>query len=396
MNESENKQQTGECVTEPNLPEQTSLAEDAPKKQKQEPLIHITRRANINWKYTVGIRACAILLAFVIMSVLIVILAKENPFVTIGAIFEGAFGTPLRTWLLFSNTAILLGISLALTPAFKMKFWNCGGEGQVMAGALTSAALMLFIGNSVPFPVLIILMLIFSILAGAIWGLIPAIFKAKWNTNETLFTLMMNYIALQLILFFLKMFGDKQGNLPPMPEFALPQMFDGPYFLNIVIMAIICAAMYVYLRYSKHGYEISVVGESEKTAKYIGINVPKVIIRTMLISGGLCGFIGLLLVANGSQSVTSTITGGQGFTAILVSWLGKFNPLYMVLTAFLVIFLQRGTSYMGDIYRLDTSIADIFIGIVLLFIIGCEFFIHYKVNFRKKNTDGKAVKEDAK
>lgn len=396
MNESDNKQQTGECVTEPNSQMQKASAEDAPKKQKQEPLIHITRRANINWKYTVGIRACAILLAFVIMSVLIVILAKENPFVTIGAIFEGAFGTPLRTWLLFSNTAILLGISLALTPAFKMKFWNCGGEGQVMVGALTSAALMLFIGNSVPFPVLIILMLIFSILAGAIWGLIPAIFKAKWNTNETLFTLMMNYIALQLILFFLKMFGDNQGNLPPMPEFALPQMFDGPYFLNIAIVAIICAAMYVYLRYSKHGYEISVVGESERTAKYIGINVPKVIIRTMLISGGLCGFIGLLLVANGSQSVTSTITGGQGFTAILVSWLGKFNPLYMVLTAFLVIFLQRGTSYMGDICRLDTSIADIFVGIVLLFIIGCEFFIHYKVNFRKKNTDGKAAKEDTK
>lgn len=365
----------------------------ATQKTKKEPLFHITRRTAINWKYTVGLRAGAILCSVILMSLLIIILAGENPFVTIGAMFEGVFGNGLRTWRLFSGTAILLGISLALTPAFKMKFWNCGGEGQVMIASLVAAMLMFFVGSSVPFPVLVILMLVLCIVAGAVWGLIPAIFKAKWNTNETLFTLMMNYIALQFVTFFLKMFGDDQGNLPPMPEFALPNIFDGQYFLNILMVALICGIMYVYLRFSKHGYEISVVGESERTARYIGINVPKVIIRTMLVSGGLCGFIGFLLVANGSTSVTTTITGGQGFTAILVSWLGKFNPLYMILTAFLVIFLQQGTSYMGDIYRLDTSMADIFIGIVLLFIIGCEFFIHYKVNFRKRSTESEASKE---
>ena len=146
--------------------------------------------------------------------------------------------------------------------------------------------------------------------------------------------------------------------------------------------------MYVYLRFSKQGYEISVVGESENTAKYIGINVPKVVIRTMIISGALCGLIGFLLVANGCCSVTTTIAGGRGFTAILVSWLGKFNPLYMILTSFLVVFLQKGTTFMGETYRLDTSMADIFIGVVLLFIIGCEFFINYKINFRKSKHKG--------
>ena len=353
-----------------------------------EPLFHITKRSNLSLKRALIIRGAAVLASIVIMSIVMFILAKENPFKLLGSMLSGAFGTPLRIWVLFSDTAILLGISLALTPAFKMKFWNCGGEGQVMIGSLISAMMMLFVGDKLSFPLLIAATVVLSIVAGSVWGLIPAIFKAKWNTNETLFTLMMNYIAIQLVTYFLKLFGNAQGNLEPMPQFAIPQILNGPYFLNIALILVICAMMYVYLRFSKQGYEIAVVGESEKTAKYIGINVPKVIIRTMIISGALCGLIGFLLVANGSCSVTTTIAGGRGFTAILVSWLGKFNPIYMILTSFLVVFLQRGTSFMGEIYRLDTSMADIFIGVVLLFIIGCEFFINYKVNFRKRNKGG--------
>jgi len=353
-----------------------------------EPLFYITKRTNVSWQFAVGVRAIAVVVAFFIMSLLMLLLAKENPFVLIGSMFEGAFGTPLRTWVLFSDTAILLGISLALTPAFKMKFWNCGGEGQVMIGSLVAAMMMFFVGDNIPLPLLITISLVLSTVIGGVWGLIPAIFKAKWNINETLFTLMMNYIAIQLVTYFLKLFGNAQGNLEPMPQFAIPKIFGASYFLNIILTLVICAIMYVYLRYSKQGYEISVVGESENTAKYVGINVPKVIIRTMIISGAICGLIGFLLVANGSCSVTTTIADGRGFTAILVSWLGKFNPIYMILTSLLVVFLQKGTSFMGEIYRLNTSIADIFIGVVLLLIIGCEFFINYKINFRKKNKEG--------
>ena len=356
-------------------------------KKNTEPLIHITKRSNISFKRAILVRFAAILASIVLMSIVMFLLAKENPITLITSMFDGAFGTPLRIWVLFSDTAILLGISLALTPAFKMKFWNCGGEGQVMVGSLIAAMMMFFFGDKLPLPVLIAVSLVLSTLVGGLWGLIPAIFKAKWNTNETLFTLMMNYIAIQFVTYFLKLFGNAQGNLEPMPQFAIPKVFNGSYFLNIALVLVICAIMYVYLKFSKQGYEISVVGESENTAKYIGINVPKVIIRTMIISGALCGLIGFLLVANGSCSVTTTITGGRGFTAILVSWLGKFNPIYMIFTSFLVVFLQRGTSFMGEIYRLDTSMADIFIGVVLLFIIGCEFFINYKINFRKRNKE---------
>lgn len=349
----------------------------------KEPLFHITKRSAVSFKQALLIRAVAVVLSLMVMSLVLFLLAKKNPLTLLKSMLDGAFGNPLRIWILFSDTAILLGIALALTPAFKMKFWNCGGEGQVMVGSLVSAMMMLFLGESLPFPLLIALTAVASIAIGAVWGLIPSIFKAKWNTNETLFTLMMNYIAIQCVTYFLKLFGNAQGNLEPMPQYAVPSILGGSYFLNIVLIAVICGVMYAYLKYSKHGYEIAVVGESEKTARYIGINVPKVIIRTMIISGALCGLIGFLLVANGSCSVTTTIAGGRGFTAILVSWLGKFNPLYMIITSFLVVFLQRGTSFMGETYRLDTSMADIFIGVVLLFIIGCEFFINYKINFRK-------------
>lgn len=358
-------------------------------KKHTEPLVHITKRSNVSAKRSILIRAAAVVSSFIIMSLLMFLLTKENPITLITSMFNGTFGTPLRIWVLFSDTAILLGISLALTPAFKMKFWNCGGEGQVMIGSLVAAMMMFFVGDSVPLALLLVLTLVFSTAIGGVWGLIPAFFKAKWNVNETLFTLMMNYIAIQFVTYFLKLFGNAQGNLEPMLEFSIPKIFNGSYFLNIVLILSICLVMYVYLRFSKQGYEISVVGESERTARYIGINVSKVIIRTMIISGALCGLIGFLLVANGSCSVTTTIAGGRGFTAILVSWLGKFNPLYMIFTSFLVVFLQRGTSFTGEIYRLDTSMADIFIGAVLLFIIGCEFFINYKINFRKRNKEGK-------
>ncbi len=348
---------------------------------KKEPWLHITKRENLSFGMSMLIRVIAVLCALVVTAIVIFCMTGKNPIEVFGSMFSGAFGSPLRIWILFSNTAILLGIALALTPAFKMKFWNCGGEGQVLMGSLAATSCMLFIGDAIPLPLLYIVMILLSVLAGAIWGVIPSIFKAIWNTNETLFTLMMNYIAIQIIVFFLKLFGDNgSGTLSTMKQFAIPYIFGDRHFFNILVVAIICALMYIYLQYSKHGYEISVVGESENTAKYVGINVRKVIIRTMIVSGALCGVIGFLLVANGSCTISSDLAGGQGFTAIMVSCLAKFNPLFMVATAFLIIFLQRGTNQIAIDFRVDTALCDIIIGIILFFIIGCEFFIHFKVH----------------
>ena len=286
--------------------------------------------------------------------------------------------------------SVLLLIALALTPAFKMKFWNIGGEGQVLIGGLAAAACMICLGEKVPNVVVIICMVISSVAAGAIWGFIPAFFKAKWNTNETLSTLMMNYIATQLVAFFTILWevpkgSGKIGIINQNSNAGwLPQLFGSKYLLSIFVAVIVTVFMYIYLNYSKQGYAISVVGESENTAKYVGIKVEKVIIRTVVLSGALCGLVGLLLVGSINHTITTTIAGGQGFTAVLVSWMSKFNPLTMVFATFLIIFMDRGASEISTAFGLNHAYSDILTGIHLSFVIGSEVFITYRLQFRKK------------
>ena len=357
------------------------------KEKKHEPLFHITKRDQIPLWKAISIRAIAIIAALVFCGVITVIMTGDSPFSVYATMFKGAFGNANRIWVLGQELAILLCISLAVTPAFKMRFWNIGAEGQVLIGGLATAACMFYIGDSIPTWLLIIVMILASIVAGAVWGLIPAFFKAHWETNETLFTLMMNYVAIQLVEYFLKI-ADKTGSNTVGPDILkhgwLPTLFGQKYLLNILIVLVITIAMYIYLKYSKQGYEISVVGESENTAKYIGIDVKKVVLRTMAISGAICGFTGLLIVGGTDHAIASNTAGGQGFTAIMVSWLAKFNPLIMILTTFLLVFLGRGAEEVSTKFGLNNSFTDIITGIILFFIIGCEFFMQYKIHINDK------------
>ena len=360
------------------------------RKQNRGPILHISKRSALHWYQAWGIRAAAIVLALIVCAVVTTALTGENPIGVYKTMFAGAFGTKRKAWILGQNLAILLCVSLAVTPAFKMRFWNVGGEGQILAGGLATAACMILLGDKVPNWLLIVLMVISSIAAGAVWGGIPAICKAKWNTNETLFTLMMNYVATQLVAYFVILWevpkgAGKIGIINQNTQAGwLPQIGSYKYLLNILIVAVLTLVMYFYLKRSKQGYEISVVGESERTARYVGINVGKVIVRTMMISGGLCGFAGLLLVGGTDHTITTTIAGGRGFTAVMVAWLAKFNPLMMVFTSLLLVFLSRGASEITTIYGLNHSFGDILTGIILFFIIGSEFFISYRLSFLKQ------------
>lgn len=353
--------------------------------KKKDAFFHITKRANPSLKRGIIVRAVAILAAFLLSALVTVLLTGDNPFSVLSTLFSGAFGKG-RMLNTIHELAILLCISLAVTPAFRMRFWNTGAEGQTLMGGLATAVVMLLLHDKVPTFVLILLMFLAALLVGGIWGVIPAFFKAKWKTNETLFTLMMNYIAIQAIEFFLKI-ADKRGSNVVDSEMlggGIPNLFGVPYLFNIIVVALLTAALYVYLQYSKHGYEISVVGESENTARYIGINVNKVIIRTMILSGMICGLGGFLIVGGASHSIDSNIVAGRGFTAIMVSWLGKFNPIMMILTALLIVFLGRGADEITTIFGLNKSFSDILTGIILFFIIGCEFFIRYEIHWNKE------------
>ena len=360
-------------------------------------MIHITKRKVLPTQQVLAIRLGAIAIALIMCGIITALMTGLNPIGVYGTMLEGAFGSQRKIWILLQETAILLCVSLALTPAFRMKYWNLGGEGQVLVGGLAAAAVMLILGGGgLPNALVILLEIVAAIAAGAIWALIPAIFKARWNTNETLFTLMMNYVATQLVAYYVIRWevpkgSGKIGIINQSTEIGwLPQLGGYKYLLNIIVVAIVTVAMYAYLNYSKHGYEISVVGESTNTARYVGIKVGRVILRTLLLSGAICGLAGLLLVAGTDHTITTTIAGGRGFTGVMVAWLAKFNPIVMILSSMLLVFMGRGASEISTIYGLNHSYGDILTGIILFFIIGSDFFINYRLNFR--HAAGKEIK----
>ncbi len=357
------------------------------------PLFHIVKRGAMPWYKAWGIRVLSIVLALIVSALITTLLTGLNPIKIYSTIISGAFGSARKTWITFQNVAILLCISLAVTPAFKMRFWNIGAEGQVLIGGLATAACMITLGNKLPNALLIVIMVLAAVAAGAVWAGIPAIFKAKWNTNETLFTLMMNYVATQLVAFFVIVWevpkgAGQIGIINQSSEAGWLPIVGNKYLLSILVVAVLTVFVYIYLNYSKHGYEIAVVGESERTARYVGIKVDRVIVRTMLLSGAICGVAGLLLVGGINHTVSTTIADGRGFTAVMVSWLAKFDPILMIFTSLLLVLLDRGAGEIATQFSLNQSFADILTGIILFFIIGCEFFISYKISFRK------AAKED--
>lgn len=359
------------------------------KKRKKEPLIKLSKREDIERKRAWTFRIIAIAVALVVDGIIIMAVAKMNPIDVYGTIWIGAFGTSRKVLITLKELSLLLLISIALTPAFKMKFWNLGGEGQVLMGAWATAFCMIYLGDKVPGGILILIMFIAAVAAGGIWAMIPAIFKAKWGTNETLFTLMMNYVAIQLIAFFIIKWEVPKGsgsvgiiNQSTMSGW-LPYIGTNSYILIIGFVLIVTIGMHIYLNYSKHGYEISVVGESQRTASYVGINVDRVIIRTLILSGGICGFAGWLMVSGSDHTISTTLSGGMGFTGIMVSWLAQFNVIVMVLCSLLIVFMGQGAGEIATTFGLNEAFGDILTGIIIFFIIGVEFFIHYKTHIRK-------------
>ena len=350
---------------------------------------HVVKRSSLPWWKSLLYRVIAVLAALLLCSILSIFMANANPFQFIGTMFDGSFGTKGRLWKFAKSTCVLLCIALAITPAFKMRFWNIGAEGQTLIGAL-AAVMVIIYSKNLPEGLLLVFMFIAAVAAGALWGFIPAFFKARWGTNETLFTLMMNYIASGLVAYFLLLWTpDGSSVLGRLSVGHLP-IIGHEYLLVIISAIVLSILLYIYQHYTKQGYEISVVGESENTAKYIGINVQKVIIRTMIISGAICGFAGFLIVGALDHSVSVTSAGGMGFTAIMVSWLAKFNPVVMIGTSAFITFLKQGSAEISTVFNVDSAFPDITVGIVLFFIIGCEFFVNYQLKLKSK--DPNAVK----
>ncbi len=355
----------------------------------KQPFIRIRKNDNRPLWQLVVIKVIGIIVALIIAALFINAVTKLNPVKVYESMFRGAFSTPRRVWITIRDTALLLSIAVGLTPAFKLKFWNTGAEGQILVGGLATAAMMIYFGDKLPSVVILICSMLLSALAGALWGLLPAIFKAKYNTNETLFTLMMNYVGIQIVEFFVDVWDKKQshsvGIINPTNQAGwFPSIFGQQYLLNILIVVVLTVFVSVYLRYSKHGYEVAVTGESENTARYTGINVSSVIIRTMLMSGAICGLAGFTEVAGISHTISTQTSGGRGFTAIIVTWLAKLKPVIMVIYSFLIVFLDKGAIQIASDFNLNEYASKIITGILLFCILASEFFANYQIVFRHK------------
>lgn len=358
-------------------------------------MIHISKRVSMpKWQGWL-IRLAAVGIALLVNAVLIYALTRLNPIRVYITMFEGAFGTQRRIWNTLADTAMLLCIGVGLAPAFKMKFWNIGAEGQILVGGLASAACMIYF-KSIPSGILLLMMFILSGLAGGIWGTIPAVSKVKLNTNETLFTLMMNYIAIQLTSYFVALWENPKGSncvniINPDTNIGwFPAVFGRQYLLNVVVVMIMVVLMYLYLKRTKHGYEIAVVGASKSTARYAAIDVNKVTIRTVSLSGAICGIAGFIAVAGQSHTISTNTAGGKGFIAIIVAWLSKFNTLVMILVSLLLVFLDKGAREIASKFNINDHMSKMIMGIILFFILGSEFFINYKINsVKSEKKEGK-------
>lgn len=360
---------------------------------KKEMFVRILKRDTITKRKAWEIRLIAVFLSLIVCALVIVPITNQNPINIYLGIIDGAFGTNRRIWVTIRETLTLLIIAIGLTPAFRMKFWNIGAEGQVLMGGVATAAMMIYLGDVIPNWLLLIVIFVASALAGMLWGLLPAVFKAYYNTNETLFTLMLNYVAMQIITFCIVFWENPSGSNSvgiinsDTNSGWFPTIFGMKFGLNIILVLAVTFGMYIYMKYSKQGYEIAVVGESTNTAKYAGINVKKVIIRTMLLSGGICGIAGSIIVSGGSHTISTSIGGGRGFTAIIVAWMSKFNPFAMILVSVFLVFMQQGSIQIATQFGLNENASDIITGIILFFLIGCEFFINYKVELRNKKKE---------
>ena len=353
--------------------------------KEKEPLIRLTKRQNMAKSKIWLIRLVALVFA-IILGGLVFLIAGANPLTAYGTILSGSLGKVTGIRQVVKTAVPLLGTALALAPCFAMRYWNIGAEGQITMGAMAATFFALNMAHSMPSPVLLIVMGIASIIFGAIWAGIPALFKARWGTNETLFTLMMNYIAIGIV-------GWLQGGpWEGKPGSQIIPMFDHaaelPKVLGVhigwIFELVLTAFMYVYMSKTKHGYEIKVLGESENTARYAGMNVTKVTIRTACLSGGIAGLVGFMVASGANQTLYSDVAGGVGFTAITVTWLAQLNPFAMVAISLMLAVLSKGASSIQTSLGVPASISDIITGIILLCMLGCEFFINYKMIFRGK------------
>lgn len=354
------------------------------------PLIRLAKRDAMDPKKVWAIRVGSIVVAL-ILGMIPIIMAGKNPFQSYGIMISGALSKPVYLRQTIKKAIPLLGCALAIAPCFKMKFWNIGAEGQITMGAIFSSFIAINFASHIQSRfVVLTLMMIAGAIGGAIWAFIPGFFKARYNTNETLFTLMMNYIAIGIVRWLQGgPWEGRQGTqmIPMFPNNArLPNVFG--VYCGWIIVLVLVVLVHVYMNYTKHGYEVAVIGDSLNTARYAGMDVGWVMMRTMLLSGAISGLVGWMLVSGANGTLNSDVAGGVGFTSITVAWLSQLNSFAMIVIASILAIIDKGSATLQTKLSVPASVAEIVSGVLLFCMLGCEFFINYKIIFRGRKNKG--------
>ncbi|HHV13358.1 MAG TPA: ABC transporter permease [Clostridiales bacterium] len=353
---------------------------------KREPFLRVVKKTEVSYGRMVLLSLLAVVIAIVAGGIFILAIG-QNPFEIYASIVKGAWRSKIAARGTIKLAIPLLIAALGITPAFHMKFWNIGAEGQIIMGGIFATYFALF-WTGLPHWMLLLLMFIGGAIGGGLWGLIPAYFKTKYGTNETLFTLMMNYIALYLIKYLTEgpWRDPASSGFPKIASFAPNARLDqvlGVHAGWLIGLALV-AVMFVYLRFSKQGYEISVVGESINTARYAGMSVKKIIMRTMFLSGAVCGIAGMCQVSGAAYTLGDGVAGGVGFTAIIVAWLAQLNPVVILVVTVLFSMLDKGCSVMQSDFGLSPAVSSILQGIILFCILAFDFFTRYRFVLRQR------------
>lgn len=350
------------------------------------PLIRLSKRDNMDPKIAWSIRIGSILIALIIGTIPMMI-TGANPFEAYKIIIQGSLSRPIYVKQTIKIAVPLLGCALAIAPCFKMRFWNIGAEGQITAGAIAATYFALYWHDKLPKPILLAIMFLSAAIAGGFWAFIPGFFKAKWNTNETLFTLMMNYIIIGIVAWLQggPWEGRKGSQMIPMfsDTARLPEVFG--IHCGWIIVLILVVVMHIYMNHTKQGYEIAVIGDSENTARYAGMNVGMIMERTMFVSGAISGIVGFIVVSGANFTLYSGVANGVGFTSITVAWLSHLNAFAMIVISMVLAILTKGSSTLQTKLQVPASISEIVTGILLFCMLSSEFFINYKIVVRHRN-----------
>lgn len=383
----------------------------APKKanKKLKFPLRIVKRSDISTAKTVLCYVLAVFAAMLVGGIIVASMGK-NPIEYYTCLVSGCFSNPIYINNFIRIFVPLLITSVGVAISYKMRFWNIGANGQFIMGAFAATTVAFALGGSVPRPIMLIIMAVAGALGGGLYGLIAAYCKVKWNTNETLMTLMLNYVATYILLYlkntdFYRKFNETTGQvLRPeikalQPNAWMYELRIGPIVFDLSVIAAILIVIFVaiYLKKTKQGYEISVVGDSIPTARYAGMNVKRVILRTMFISAAIIGFAGMLKVTGTvtSHTLSEGITSDVGWTAIIVAWIARLEPVGITVASFLMAMLQKGSGVVDSKMGVSSAASSILEGVILFTVLAADFFIRYRIT-RATATDDPNNKNVAK